>query len=194
MTGVKHDGGKAPWNLLPWDAVRCIVHILAFGARKYKERNWEQGMDWSRVFAGLHRHLASWWEGEKADPETGKSHLWHAGCCILFLIAYELRSKGRDDRPGSAEACAVDSAQSITHTIRLADGSPAPGIVAARVREHLDADLQRRADAELRELVNAEPVPMTDAEWRAHCERIGANVPDTPRRANVPDVPDLIRN
>jgi hypothetical protein len=101
MNGVKHDGGKAPWHLLPFDAVRCIVAVLAFGAGKYAERNWEQGMDWSRVFGALMRHLTAWWEGERKDPETGMSHLWHAGCCVLFLIAYELRGAGRDDRPGA---------------------------------------------------------------------------------------------
>lgn len=101
MNGVKFDAGKAPWHLLPWDAIRCIVLVLAFGARKYAERNWEHGMDWSRPFAALMRHLTAWWEGEKADPETGYSHLWHAGCCILFLIVYELRGLGRDDRPSS---------------------------------------------------------------------------------------------
>lgn len=97
--GRKNDGGKDPWHLMPWDAVRCIVHILAFGAKKYSDRNWEDGMLWSRPFSACIRHLTSWWHQEGLDPETGCSHLWHAGCCILFLIAYELRSKGSDDRP-----------------------------------------------------------------------------------------------
>jgi len=99
----KFDGNKLPWHLLPTDAIRCIVSVLAFGASKYAARNWELGMDWSRPYAALLRHLTSWWEGEKADPETGYSHLWHAGCCILFLIAYELRGIGKDDRPKAGE-------------------------------------------------------------------------------------------
>lgn len=97
--GRKDDAGKAPWHLAPWDAFRAIVHVLRFGAEKYAPRNWENGMAWSRPFAALQRHLAAWWEGEKVDPETGMSHLWHAGCCIVFLIAYELRGVGTDDRP-----------------------------------------------------------------------------------------------
>lgn len=63
------------------------------------DRNWELGMNWSRVFGALMRHMWAWWGGEKVDPETGKSHLWHAGCCIAFLIAYEERKVGNDDRP-----------------------------------------------------------------------------------------------
>lgn len=96
--GRKADNGKDPWHLLPTDAVRAIVKVLAFGASKYGDRNWEKGMAWSRCHAALLRHMMSWWEGEGLDEETGFSHLWHAGCCILFLIAYEIRGIGIDDR------------------------------------------------------------------------------------------------
>jgi hypothetical protein len=61
-------------------------------------------MSWSRPFSALQRHLAAWWEGECVDPETGMSHLWHAGCCIIFLIAYELRGCGTDDRPATVKS------------------------------------------------------------------------------------------
>lgn len=61
-------------------------------------RNWEAGMDWSRVFSALQRHTWAWWGGEDKDPETGFSHLEHAACCIMFLNAYEQRGIGKDDR------------------------------------------------------------------------------------------------
>jgi hypothetical protein len=96
--GRKDDGGKLPWHLLPSDAVEEILKVLAFGAAKYEPRNWEKGMAWSRPFAALMRHMWAWWRGEKADPETGLSHLAHAGCCLLFLLAYEQRKIGKDDR------------------------------------------------------------------------------------------------
>ena len=102
LTGRKDDGGKDPWHLLPFDAIRAVLKVLAFGAGKYGDRNWEAGMAWSRCYGAALRHLTAWWEGEKADPETGFSHLWHAACCVLFLIAYELRGRGADDRPGGA--------------------------------------------------------------------------------------------
>lgn len=63
------------------------------------ERNWEKGMRWNRPFAALMRHMWAWWRREEADPETGLSHLAHAGCCLLFLIAYEKRVIGEDNRP-----------------------------------------------------------------------------------------------
>lgn len=99
--GVKLDDGKDPWHLAPFDAICAIVKVLAFGAKKYEPRNWEKGMDWSRLYSALMRHLVAWWSGDKGDPDTGYSHLWHAGCCILFLIAYEIRGIGKDDRPCS---------------------------------------------------------------------------------------------
>lgn len=97
--GRKDDAGKRPWGLLPFDALADIVAVLQFGADKYGVRNWEQGMEWSRPFDALHRHLAAWWQGEHRDPETNLSHLAHAGCCLLFLLAYERRKAGKDDRP-----------------------------------------------------------------------------------------------
>lgn len=97
--GRKDDGGKLPYHLLPSDAIEEIVKVLDFGARKYAPRNWEKGMDWGRVFSALMRHMWSWWRKEGTDPDTGLSHLAHAGCCILFLLAYEKRNVGKDDRP-----------------------------------------------------------------------------------------------
>lgn len=97
--GTKHDEGKDPWHLLPPDALRAVAKVLAFGAKKYAPRNWELGMDWHRPYAGLLRHMGAWWEREPTDPESGMSHLWHAGFCILVLISYELRGIGTDDRP-----------------------------------------------------------------------------------------------
>ena len=98
--GRKDDQGKTPWHLFPWDAAEAICRVLEFGAKKYAPRNWEKGMDWDRPFSACIRHLTSWHQGEAKDAETGLSHLWHAGCCILFLISYEIRGIGQDSRPG----------------------------------------------------------------------------------------------
>lgn len=99
VEGVKFDEGKLPYHLLPPELLSGVSAVLQFGANKYSARNWELGMDWSRPFGALMRHMWAWWRGEHTDPETGMSHLWHAGCCIAFLIAYEERQVGKDDRP-----------------------------------------------------------------------------------------------
>lgn len=95
---IKHDYGKPKWSLMPWDAARQVVAVLTFGAQKYPPRNWEAGAAYSRYFDALQRHVTAWWAGETNDPETGLHHLAHAGCCMLFLLAYELRGIGKDDR------------------------------------------------------------------------------------------------
>lgn len=97
--GVKADDGKLPWHLMPGDALEEIVKVLDFGQRKYAARNWEKGMAWHRPYSALMRHMWAWWRGEDKDQETGLSHLAHAGCCILFLLSFELRRTGTDDRP-----------------------------------------------------------------------------------------------
>lgn len=73
------------------------------------DRNWERGMKWGRVFGAMMRHMWCWWQGKgpttksflfgELDSESGFSHLWHAGCCVVFLITYEERQIGEDNRP-----------------------------------------------------------------------------------------------
>jgi hypothetical protein len=97
--GRKDDGEKPRYDLIPPEMLEAVAVVLTFGASKYGERNWEHGMSWGRLFAALMRHMWAWWRGEKADTETGFSHLWHACACIAFLMAYEQRGTGEDDRP-----------------------------------------------------------------------------------------------
>jgi hypothetical protein len=101
--GVKHDGGKARYDLIPPEIEEAIAKVLSFGAIKYGERNWELGMHWGRPYAALRRHMAAWWGGENSDPETGMPHTWHAACCLAFIVAFEARSVGTDDRPGAGK-------------------------------------------------------------------------------------------
>jgi len=98
-SGVKFDEGKLRYDLVPWDAMDEIVKVLTLGAKKYEDRNWEKGMDWGRCIGATFRHVKEWAMGNSRDDETGLSHLAHAGCDILFLLAYEGRKIGKDDRP-----------------------------------------------------------------------------------------------
>lgn len=95
---VKHDTTKARYDLLPPEFLEETAKVLTFGAQKYSAHNWAQGASWSRYFSAMMRHMWAWWKGEDNDPETGFSHLAHAACCLSFLIAYQLRDLGEDDR------------------------------------------------------------------------------------------------
>lgn len=96
---TKYDDGKNRLELIPPEAIFGLGEVLTFGAKKYNDRNWEKGMKWSRVFGAAMRHLWKWWWTKKPDEETGLSHLKHALCCVAFLVAYEERKVGEDDRP-----------------------------------------------------------------------------------------------
>lgn len=101
--GRKDDHGKLPWHLLPPDAVEQVLQVLKFGADRYGERNWERGMGWHRPFSAAMRHLWAWWRGEERDPDSDISHLAHAAVNVLFLLAYQGRAIGKDDRPTTTE-------------------------------------------------------------------------------------------
>lgn len=88
--GVKHDAGKLPYDLLPWQALEEVVKVLEFGAAEYGPYNWASGMKFSRLLAAAFRHLVSYWRGERNDAETGYSHLAHAVCCLLFLLHFNV--------------------------------------------------------------------------------------------------------
>ncbi len=93
--GGKSDGGKLKWTLLPWCALSEIVEVLMFGANKYGPSNW-QLVEPERYKEALTRHWVAYLEGEKSDPDTGKSHLAHIGCNVLFLLWMELKGKIND--------------------------------------------------------------------------------------------------
>lgn len=95
---IKHDAGKIPMELLPAPALEEIARVLQFGAKKYAAWNWAKGFGWTRLAGAALRHLFAWVNGEDRDPESGLSHLAHAGCCILFLITHERCGLGTDDR------------------------------------------------------------------------------------------------
>ena len=100
VSGHKDDHDKERMDLIPPEAVFALARVLTYGAAKYEDRNWEKGMAWSRPYAALMRHMLAWWGGEDKDPETRYSHLWHALCCVVFLVAYEEWGMDEfDDRP-----------------------------------------------------------------------------------------------
>lgn len=96
---IKHDAGKPRYDLIPPEFLLETAKVLEYGARKYAPNNWAAGADWSRYFGALQRHLWAWWSQEENDPETNLSHLAHAACCLAFLMAYQNRELGFDDRP-----------------------------------------------------------------------------------------------
>ena len=105
-TGLKFDEQKPRWSLMPKGVVLEIIEVLEFGAAKYQENNWqhvENGRQ--RYYDALMRHIEAWWLGEKRDPESGRTHLAHAACCLVFLMWIDRDMSDRkqlDERCGDA--------------------------------------------------------------------------------------------
>lgn len=126
VDGQKFDADKVRIELFPGDALFAISQVLTFGAKKYTPRGWESGISWGRVFGAAMRHAWSWWQGRgptnksflfgDLDEESKFSHLWHLGCCVVFLIAYEMRGmKEWDDRPAMVADSTLILSSDIWH-------------------------------------------------------------------------------
>lgn len=98
MSGIKHDSGKARVDLLPSSPLLMIAEVMGFGAKKYAAHNWRGGFDQSRLIGAALRHILAYNDGEDTDPESGLSHIAHAGCCVLFLLEQIAKGTGQDDR------------------------------------------------------------------------------------------------
>lgn len=126
--GTKYDEGKVPMDLLSPYFLLGVSEVLQFGAEKYEPYNWAKGIKYSRVFSALQRHLWAFWAGEDLDEETGLLHLWHAGCCLMFLTHYEMNYdlyKEFNDSPNyQTVATSGDTAQKLSGARGLGGEDP----------------------------------------------------------------------
>jgi len=82
--GIKNDGGKLDYTLVPWKQFEECVQVLMFGAQKYSRENWKK-LDRETYEKALMRHAIAYASGETSDPETGMNHMSHIMCNALFL-------------------------------------------------------------------------------------------------------------
>ena len=89
-TGEKNDDGKTRFDLLLPEFEEAIANVLTLGAEKYGANNWplvENARE--RYYAALRRHISAWRKGEIDDEESGKPHLAHAACNLMFLMYFD---------------------------------------------------------------------------------------------------------
>ena len=93
-SGQKDDQDKNRLDLIEPEFIEGVGKVLTFGANKYEPNNWQKVEDAEdRYYAAALRHLMSWRKGEKTDPESGISHLYHVACNIMFLQHFEREDK-----------------------------------------------------------------------------------------------------
>lgn len=89
MSAKKFDKGKTRWDLLPFREIEEVAEVLTYGAAKYGANNWKRGIDWDRLFAATLRHMSALKTEGRDDPESGKKHLAHAVCNLLFMMYFD---------------------------------------------------------------------------------------------------------
>lgn len=93
--GIKFDGEKPDYSLVPFGALDEVVKVLTYGAKKYDRFNWEK-VDAVRYQAAALRHISAYMQGEKYDPETGINHMAHAICSLLFITQFDINKKPKE--------------------------------------------------------------------------------------------------
>ena len=102
--GKKHDNQKLRYDLISPVALEELVKVYTYGSNLYGDRNWEQGIKYSRIFAAIMRHLWAWWSGEDKDKESGLNHVAHACWGCMALLHYQEERKEFDDRGERGQA------------------------------------------------------------------------------------------
>lgn len=87
-TGKRFNEGKTRHALIPSFAQEQYARVLTIGAQKYGDRNWQNGMNWSKVLDSMKRHIIEIENGVDYDHETGCLHSAHVMCNAAFLTEY----------------------------------------------------------------------------------------------------------
>lgn len=94
--GRKFDADKTQYNLIPAEALKEVADVLTFGAKKYAPDGWRHVPNADvRFYNASLRHTEQDRMGEEIDPESGKYHLAHAICSMLFRLQNRIE-KGRE--------------------------------------------------------------------------------------------------
>lgn len=86
--GTKFDNGKPRMDLIPALAEEEEAYVWGFGAQKYGDENWKQGIKFRRIVGAIQRHLNAIKKGEWMDPEHGHQHAASIRCNAAMLIEF----------------------------------------------------------------------------------------------------------
>lgn len=82
-TGGQKGVKLARFDLIPIGPLTHLAEHYGRGAQKYADHQWRKGIDWSKLYAALQRHLTAFWVGVELDTcppnEDGCSHVTISG-------------------------------------------------------------------------------------------------------------------
>lgn len=90
-------------ELLDPFAIEQLALVLTFGAQKYADWDWANGLSYGRLLGAALRHIFAYMRGEDHDPESGLLHTSHALCCLMMVVSMTRRHPEMDDRGGATE-------------------------------------------------------------------------------------------
>ena len=99
IKAIKHDEDKLRFDLIPVYPLKEVAKAFTAGAKKYDDRNWENGAKWHRYYRAAVGHLLDFWDRVERDPETGIHPLGAAAANIFILLEYLETHPDLDDRP-----------------------------------------------------------------------------------------------
>jgi len=111
MSGIRHNEGKPPVNLILSKALLEVAKVAQFGAQKYNPHNYRKGMRWSFFIDSMLRHLIKRGTGQIIDfdetcegcqnknckDHSGLKHTSHIAWNALALCEFEVEKIGIDD-------------------------------------------------------------------------------------------------
>ena len=100
--GMRDDGGKLKWHLLPVPALLALIKVFHGGSIKYADDQWRLGMMFSRIYRSMISHFMKWLASDSSyDKELGTHHLMMVawGCFVLYMYEIMYKYTQYDDRP-----------------------------------------------------------------------------------------------
>jgi hypothetical protein len=95
--GVKYDGEKLRYDLVPMDALDEVVKRFTHGAKKYAPDNWKHvDNPRERYAAALMRHYSAWRQGEVYDEDSGLMHIGAVAWNALVLTWFDLHKEEKE--------------------------------------------------------------------------------------------------
>lgn len=99
--GLKFDNDKPNMTYIPKEAMYEMARSFTYGAKKYGDDNYRQGLSVRRQVAAALRHIYQFLEEGDIDVESGEAKLKHIGSALasLAMAAYTVENKPEfDDR------------------------------------------------------------------------------------------------
>lgn len=125
--GRKSDQSKPRFSLVPQKALEDVIDVLEFGAQKYAAENWRFVDNWqTRYYDAAMRHLLAHRRGEYLDEETGKPHLAHVTCCLMFLAELAAEDRPEERQSGILHSPSTHPLTPPVHPLRTGPGSCDP--------------------------------------------------------------------